>query len=221
MFDVRSNAAQVWVGTDDNGATDSDPSGGGAAGNNMVQGDRQRVRQRRSRRRQQPDPEDPVRRWLDLARDHHALRLARPAAPIPMARSISTQRSTTTTWTGSSGRTPQHHALSGNLVARSHDLYDDQSRVYQTIRYGVDPSTGAVGNALTDNSWFDLAGNVLKSLPSGSQLFTKSVYDGLGRVTTQYSELQLDETAAIQRRPMSTNDTIMEQWRPVTMRPAT
>ena len=36
MFDARSNPAESWVGTNDNGATDSDPTGGGASGNNMV-----------------------------------------------------------------------------------------------------------------------------------------------------------------------------------------
>jgi len=33
---VRGNPASTWVGTNDNGATDTDPTGGGAAGNNMV-----------------------------------------------------------------------------------------------------------------------------------------------------------------------------------------
>ena len=58
----------------------------------------------------------------------------------------------------------------------------------------VDPTTGVVGNALTDNTWYDPAGNVLKSLPAGSQLFTKSVYDGVGRVTAQYTGYDLSET---------------------------
>ena len=37
VFDVRDNASQSWVGTNDTGATDNDPTGGGAPGNNMVQ----------------------------------------------------------------------------------------------------------------------------------------------------------------------------------------
>jgi hypothetical protein len=77
--------------------------------------------------------------------------------------------------------------LSGSLVARSQTHYDDGGRVYQTIRYGVDPDTGSVGYGLVDNIWFDAAGNVLKSLPAESQFFTKSVFDGVGRVITQYS----------------------------------
>jgi len=34
-------------------------------------------------------------------------------------------------------------------------MFDARSRVYQTIRYGVDPTTGIVGNSLPDNPWFD------------------------------------------------------------------
>lgn len=36
VFDPRGNAIAVYIGTNDNGATDEDPIGGGAFGNNMV-----------------------------------------------------------------------------------------------------------------------------------------------------------------------------------------
>lgn len=36
VFDARGNAWKVFVGTNDNGATATDPTGGGASGNNMV-----------------------------------------------------------------------------------------------------------------------------------------------------------------------------------------
>ena len=35
IYDVRSLVDSVWVGTNDNGATDTDPTGGGASRNNM------------------------------------------------------------------------------------------------------------------------------------------------------------------------------------------
>ena len=53
-------------------------------------------------------------------------------------------------------------SLSGNLVARSVTNYDDLSRTYQSLNDAVDPTTGAVGNVLTDNTWFDPAGNRMK-----------------------------------------------------------
>jgi hypothetical protein len=36
VFDARGQAVKIYVGTDDTGATESDPTGGGATGNNMV-----------------------------------------------------------------------------------------------------------------------------------------------------------------------------------------
>lgn len=37
VYDARGNPWKTFVGTNDTGATESDPTGGGAAGNNMVQ----------------------------------------------------------------------------------------------------------------------------------------------------------------------------------------
>ncbi len=37
LFDINGRAIATFVGTNDAGATDSDPTGGGATGNNMVQ----------------------------------------------------------------------------------------------------------------------------------------------------------------------------------------
>lgn len=97
----------------------------------------------------------------------------------------------------------------GNLVARSETKYDARGRVYQTVRWGVDPATGTVGNALTDNTWHDAAGNVIKQQPAGSRLFTKSVYDGLGRRTKQYQGYDLDESTYGEADDV-TGDTILE-----------
>lgn len=52
---------------------------------------------------------------------------------------------------------------SGNLIARSETNYDDLGRVYQTVTHAVDPITGQVGNSLISNTWYDLAGNVIKT----------------------------------------------------------
>ncbi|MEO2013523.1 MAG: hypothetical protein ABGZ53_04055 [Fuerstiella sp.] len=75
---------------------------------------------------------------------------------------------------------------------------------------GFDPATGTVGNSLTDNTWFDAAGNVIKQQPAGSDLFTKTTYDSLGRSTTRYSGYDLDETSYADAGTV-TGDTIMEQ----------
>ena len=82
--------------------------------------------------------------------------------------------------------------------------------MFQTIRYGVDPTTGIVGNALTDNTWFDPSGNVLKSQPAGAQLFTKPVFDGLNRQTVQYQSYNLSETGYPVPGDLA-NDTVFQQ----------
>jgi len=68
----------------------------------------------------------------------------------------------------------------GNLIARGDTQYDNRGRVYQQIRYAVDPSTGSLGNSLTDKFWYDGSGRLIKSKPAGSGLFEKLVYDGVG-----------------------------------------
>ncbi|MFN5625698.1 MAG: RHS repeat-associated core domain-containing protein, partial [Planctomyces sp.] len=98
----------------------------------------------------------------------------------------------------------------GNLIAKSETKYDDRGRVYRTIRYAVDPSTGTVGNSLSDNSWFDQTGHLIKQLPAGSSRFTKISYDSLGRATVRYSGYDLDETSYSEASSV-TDDTIMEQ----------
>src|SRR5262249_6086693 len=151
-----------WVGTNDNSATNSDPTGGGAPGNNMVivtqnqydagaaGGDNNLTQQtqyvdgstsRATRfiydwRDRQTDVQGPVDFYAKTYYDN-------------FDRTIKNERYNTT--------------FSGNLAGRSLTFNDDRSRVYQTVRFAVDITTGLVGNSLTDNAWFDATGNVLKS----------------------------------------------------------
>ncbi len=79
-------------------------------------------------------------------------------------------------------------APSSSLL-RSQEIisYDDQGRVYQDQVYNVDQSDGTVSDtALTTNYYYDHRGNlVAEQDPSG--LWTKDVYDGADRLTTEYS----------------------------------
>ena len=74
----------------------------------------------------------------------------------------------------------------GDLVARSQTLYDDLGDVYQSVTVAVTPSSGATGNTLTDNTWYDPSGNVLKQQPAGAGRWTKFTYDSVGRQVWQY-----------------------------------
>ena len=96
------------------------------------------------------------------------------------------------------------------LLARNETFHDDRSRVYQTKQYAVDISDGTVGNALVSNTWYDAAGNTIKQQSAGSQAYTKTVYDSLGRAVMQYVGHDTDETAYADASSVS-DDTIVEQ----------
>lgn len=185
VYSSLGEILETWVGTNDTGATNSDPSGGGASGNNMKQidenvydngadkGDRNLTRVTRY-------VNDSISRVTEYGYDWRN-RQVNTAGEIGFYQSQIYDNQ---------NRVLQVNRYdtdsSGNLIARSETKYDDLGRVYQTITYGVDPDTGTVGNALTSNTWYDPVGNVLKQQSAGSNAFTKSFYDGVRRLTMQY-----------------------------------
>ena len=176
-----ADRSATYVGADDTHATDSDPTGGTVgrqAGNNMVQlaasvydgggaGDGNLT----STTKFMADPT--LNRVTTFAYDWRD----RLTTTIGMEgscqvqgydnldRLILTQRFDTTP--------------TGALLAQSATSYDDRGRVYQTLNYSV--SGGQLGPALAAYTWYDQANNVIKQQAPGSNLFTKTVYDGLGR----------------------------------------
>ncbi|HEX7375606.1 MAG TPA: RHS repeat-associated core domain-containing protein [Pirellulales bacterium] len=80
----------------------------------------------------------------------------------------------------------QYSQATNTLIRQNSTNFDNRGRAYQSLRYGVDDNTGAVGNVLIGNTWFDPVGNVLMTLPAGSQAFTASTFDALSRQTVQY-----------------------------------
>ncbi|MDB5334827.1 MAG: repeat-associated core domain protein [Planctomycetaceae bacterium] len=209
VLDARGNATQTWVGTDDTGATPNDPTGGGASGNNMVEvsaveydngmpgGDNNATQMTAF-------VDDTTSRvtlnlydWrnrktaIDGEIDYYQQNFY-----DNLDRQFRTDRRDTTAM--------------GNLIARSVSNFDDQNRGFQSIRYAVNPETGVVGYGLTDNSWFDPSGNLIKSLPSGSKLFTKNSVDGAGRTTASYRGFDLSETNYADIFTVA-DDTILEQ----------
>lgn len=186
VFDVRGQSVAVYVGTDDIGATDSDPTGGATTGNNMVLvtsnvidggaagGDGNLTQQT-----QQVDAT--TGRVTAFAYDWRD-RLLTTDGEIDffekryydnLSRVTKTERYDT--------------SESGHLIARSETKFDDLGRVYQSVRYGVAPATGTVGNSLVDKTWYDQSGNVVKSLPAGANLWQKTTFDSLQRPVVVYS----------------------------------
>lgn len=99
---------------------------------------------------------------------------------------------------------------SGNLISQQVTHFDDRGRIYQSLTYEVDPATGTIGYALTNNSWYDATGNIIKSFPAGSRIFTKTTYDSLGRTSIVYTGYDLGETTYAQVQTVD-GDTILQQ----------
>jgi hypothetical protein len=58
---------------------------------------------------------------------------------------------------------------------------------FRSSIYSVDPSSGSVGNyTLHTDTWSDSRGMTIKTASPGG-LVQKTAYDGVGRVTAQYS----------------------------------
>jgi len=221
VFDALGRPIGTWVGTNDNGATSTDPTGGGASGNNMVQvtglvydnglagGDSNVTQQ--TAYVDATGTNDRVTTFLYDFRNRRTdtdgeIDFYQRVYYDNLDRTFQTDRYNTSPHSQGGGG----GGGVGNLIGRSLASYDDRSAVFQTARYAVDPSTGIVGNALTDNTWRDAAGNVLKSFPAGSQLATKIVYDSLGRETAQYIGYNYSDTSYATATSV-TGDTILKQ----------
>ncbi|HUY90331.1 MAG TPA: RHS repeat-associated core domain-containing protein [Pirellulales bacterium] len=186
VHDPRGLALSVYVGTNDTGATDTDPTGGGAAGNNMVAVTINQYDSGASggdgNLTQQSLPVDSNAANNRVTGFQYDWRNRQAQVNLP-------QDSYQVNTFDALDRVVQvdlRSQATNNPIGRTAANYDNRGRAYQSLRYGVDPATGAVSNVLTDNTWYDPASNVLLQLPAGSSAFTKSVYDAVGRRTAQY-----------------------------------
>lgn len=197
----------VWIGTDDTGATDSNPSNGGASGNNLKQlvanvydGGAAGKDGNLTQETQYQDAS--TSRVTSYGYDFRNRRTFADGEVDfyevytydNLDRITQTDRKNTTS--------------SGALVARSTTGYDARGRVFRMTRYAV--SGGTVGNTLIDNFWYDPSGNLIKEASAGSRTFQKTVYDGVNRVKAKYTGYDLTETGY--PYPVAvTGDTIMQQ----------
>jgi len=213
VIDARGLTTSVWIGTNDNAATDDDPSGGGAPGNNMVL---------------------VTTNIYDEGSDGGNGNLTSVVRPVD-ANSANdriasfgydfrdrltgeNQSDGTTAFlvsytldnTGRTIQTDSYHSSvsSGNLTARSKAYFDARSRNYKVETYSVDPATGSLGNALVAQRWHDPSGKVLKETFQGSEGFVKRTYDAFGRVLRSYAACN-PSGGSNDNNPAS--DTVVEQ----------
>ena len=213
VWTAPQQIASIWVGTNDTGATDSDPTGGGASGNNMVLvtanvwdnglsgGDRNltQIIQDASVNSISTDQ-----RITAMGYDFRNRQISITDAMVGF---------TAFTYDNLNRRTMTqgYSSPGGNLISQSGTNYDDRSRVYQQIVYAVNIATGVVGNSLVGNLWYDYSGNLLQQTnPGDGIVFTKSSYNGVNWVTGTYKGYNPSGTSFSQAGTVA-NDIIMEQ----------
>ena len=191
VYNVRSLVVSTWVGTNDKGATDSDPTGGGATGNNMVQltaieydnnsGGKNGLRTKLTQLVNATSTDDRV---SEFAYDWRN----RLINTITTDGTDEFHQKPTLDNLGRATKNETFRDDSGTLtlIAKSEQFFDDRGRQYRSKTYAVSNS-GVAGNALESNQWFDANGQTIKSESPGSTAFTKTVYDAVGRATTVYS----------------------------------
>ena len=91
------------------------------------------------------------------------------------------------------GYTAYAASTSTNRGSYSSTSYDDLGRPYQQKTYLVDSSTGALGNALQADMYYDLGGQLVASAQVGTA-GSETAYDALGRAYQTRKVLELEST---------------------------
>ncbi|MBL9154646.1 MAG: hypothetical protein JNK37_19360, partial [Verrucomicrobiales bacterium] len=210
VYDVRDLIAATWVGTDDTGATDSNPGNGGADANNMVavaemeyDGGVAGGNGNLTEERQPVDGNSANDRVTGYTYDFRDRR-------------IETQSHDGTRWfitvvsydnqDRATSQTGYHTSASiSNRIAYSETAWDLRGRVFEQKTWGVESNGGLTTHALVAGTWFDPNSNAITQTSAGSQAVTKNTYDALNRAIVTYL-VKSDAPAG----PVSA-DTVIEQ----------
>jgi len=189
VFDARSQPEETWVGTNDDGATEADPSGGGFdPDNNMVivtayEYDNGVAGGDGNLTKHTQYVDDTDTRVTSYGYDWRNREMVldgevdfyKVSFYDNLDRVVKVDRHDT------DGE--------GNLIARNETLYDDRGRVYRTIRYAVDLATGSVTGSQSQNRFYDPVGNILRQEPAEKMGYQEFEYDSLGRRTSETDPL--------------------------------
>lgn len=204
---MRGWVTQRWVGTDDTDATDSNPAGSGAP-NNMVKVEEYQYDSGNDKKNGNLTQ---VTRYEDGSNSRttsylYDFRNRRTR----MTGEINTREDYTYDNLDRLTQVDQIDDGASRLIGRSQTNYDDRGRVYERLTYAVNPSTGATGNSLKDDVWYDPSGNVLLRKSPGSSTLNKMSYDGVGRVKKRYVSCNTS-TPNYSSAGTVSNDTVMRQ----------
>lgn len=189
IYDARGLTVSTWTGTNDTGATDSDPSGGGASGNNMVE-----IVSNKYDYEGTPGFQPHGNGILTETVEHVSGAETRVTSYAYDWRNRRVSTSGEDGFFESSaynnlGRVTRKErkdgSATGALLARTDTAYDLRGQAYQTKVFGVEGGT-ITGAPLESNRWYDGAGNLIKSQEPGRRAWAKTVFDSLGRPDTAF-----------------------------------
>lgn len=190
VFDLRNLLVSSWVGTNDALATDAHPDAGGGhpGGNNMVivtgnvyDGGSAGGNGNVTSRTNYLDATGALDRTTGFLYDfrNRQIQINLPIDSYQVTTYDNLDRVT---------QVDRFSQATNLLIARSKTNFDNLGRAFQQITVAVDPSSGATGNSLVDNTWFDPSGNVAKRLSAGaSTAYTKTQYDSVSRTSASYT----------------------------------
>jgi RHS repeat-associated protein len=194
VYSLRGQVVSSWAGTNDTGATNSDPSGAGASGNNMVMlsetefdnasdggnGLQTKVTQKVTASAAHDRVTGFEYDWRGRLANTITTDGTNEFHQKPVLDNLNRATSQ------QSFRYDSGVTGSLTLIAQSESFYDERGRSFRSKTYAVSDN-GVAGNALESNQWFDASGQVIKSSAPGSSAFSKTVYDALGRATVAYT----------------------------------
>ncbi len=186
VFNIRDLPTSIWIGTNDNGATDTDPGNGGADGNNLkaievnIYDDGDPGLNGNVTERRLPVDDDPTHDRASQYFYDFRNRVIRTESDDGTRLFLTVTEYNNIDQTLSV--TSYHTAVSaGNRIARGETAWDLRNRVYQKLTWGVDPATGNLTEALAAGTWYDPSSNIITQTQFGSGQVTKTEYDALNR----------------------------------------
>lgn len=216
VLDARGLVTERWVGTNDAGATDSNPAGSGpSSGNNMV-----RVLLNSYNDGQVDNPGSLVEQHLpfnDTAAEDQVITYG---YDFRGRRILATTNDGTRDLFQAISYDNQDNPLSvtnyqtavsdANRTAYQTAAYDALERVYLLQNYGVDQSSGSLTFPLSSESWYDPRGLVIKTVQPGLNGYTKVQFDTLRRAIASY--LAYPPTGGLEGNSNNvTDDIVIEQ----------
>ena len=183
VFDIPGKPLETWIGTNDTGATDSDPGNGGANGNNMKPVRLEEYddgnaggNQNRTKVTLPVDDNAANDRVTDFLYDFRNREIdTRTSDGTTLFIAVTAYNNVDDILSQTAYHTTP---VAANRIAFSEQIHDLRSRVFEEKIYGVDPATGNLTHALVAGTWFDPDDNIISQTPAGRSSATKTQFNG-------------------------------------------